>query len=217
MVATSLALAVMIGGIQRVSLPSILPYVMAGIMSFALSGIYILSEAPEVFMSSSNIIKNHAYPYTYYSFESLTRTFIIFLHNLVVFFIAMALIQALTLPNWTVIPALLVVYANSLVWGGLASMVAARFRDLRFMLPFCQQIIFFLTPVFWKPDNMGDWRSLLIAFNPFYGLVEIIRSPLLGHAASQLAWMQASCSLLLGSVLWLTVFSIFRKKIAFWI
>jgi ABC-type polysaccharide/polyol phosphate export permease len=135
MVATSLALAIVMGGIQGQILSDILPYVMGGIICFSLSGGYILSEAPDVYISSANIIRNHAYPFTYYSLESLSRTFIIFLHNIVVFYIVLVCLGRLAVPHWSILPALVVVYVNSVLWGSLVSMMAARFSDIRFLLP----------------------------------------------------------------------------------
>lgn len=217
MVATALALSIVIGGIQGQSLPDTLPYVMCGILSYGLTG-YILAEAPEVLMSSGFIIKNHAYPYTYYAFESITRTFFVFLHNLIAFYITLAILFRLAVPHWSIILALPLVYMNSFVWGTLASMVSARFRDMRFMLPFMSQIVFFMTPVFWHADSVkAGWRSALINFNPFYGLMEIVRSPLLGHGAPLVCWELSFSSLAVGLVLWLFFFGTFRGKIAFWV
>lgn len=216
MAATSLALAIVMGGIGGQNLSETLPFVMGGIMAFALSG-FILSEAPEIYMSSANIIKNHSYPFMYYNFEAVTRIFIVFLHNIVVFYIAMIVLQRLSVPNWTLLPALVLVYINTLLWSSLAAMVSTRFRDLRFMLPFMSQIVFFLTPVFWRPEHMKGWRTLIIDVNPFYGLTEIIRAPLLGQAAPLGAWGLAAGSVCVGVVVWLVSFSLYRSKIAFWV
>ena len=216
MVSTSLALSIIMGGIQGQNLPDALPYVMAGILSFALTS-YTLLEAPDAYMAASNIIKNHAYPFTYYTFESLTRIFLIFLHNCVAYAIVMAILLRLTVPHWSIIFGLIVVYMNSFVWGALSSMVASRFRDMRFLLPFMSQIVFFVTPVFWYPHNMKGWREHLVTFNPFYGLLEVVRSPIMGHAAPEQAWILALSSLGVGVVLWLLCFNAFRGKIAFWV
>ncbi|WP_246050347.1 ABC transporter permease [Asticcacaulis tiandongensis] len=215
-VATSLALAIMIGGIQGQLIQSVLPYIMAGLLCFSLSS-YVLNEAPEVYMSAASIIKNHAHPYSYYSFESLSRTFFIFFHNLVAFYLMLALVGSLAIPHWSILIAIPVVYANSFLWGSLAAMLGARFRDMRFLLPFVGQMLFFLTPVFWIPTNMGGWRTALLHFNPFYGLLEIVRSPLLGEAPPAVAWNLSLISLSLGLVFWLIFFGAFRRKIAFWV
>lgn len=216
MLASSLALSIVMGGIMKQNLADTLPYIMGGILCFALPG-YLLSEAPEVYMASSSIIKNNAYPFTYYTFESVTRTYIVFLHNLVVFYLALLVLQRLAVPNWTVILSLPIVYINSVVWGTLVSMMAARFRDLRFLLPFMSQIVFFLTPVFWRPDNLTGWRTIILKVNPFFGLMEIVRAPLLGHYPPMEAWYLSLASLGLGAVLWLIFFSALRGKIAFWV
>lgn len=217
MVATSLALAVVMGGIQGQKLEVVLPYVMAGILSFSISGVYILNEAPEVYMAHGNIIKNHAYPFSYYTLESATKSFLVFAHNIVAFYIALLLLGAFVAPHWSLIFGLLLVYINAVLWGTLSSMMSARFRDLRFMLPFVGQMAFFLTPVFWVPSSVAGWRSALISFNPFYGLVEVIRSPLLGQMPPVLALQQVAIFLAVGIVLWATCFGALRSKIAFWV
>ncbi len=216
MVATALALSIVIGGIQGQNLQDALPYVMCGILTYNLTG-YILAEAPEVYMASAYIIKNHAYPFTYYSLESITRTFFVFGHNLIAYYLVLAILQRFAIPDWSIIVALPVVYVNSLVWGTIASMLSARFRDMRFLLPFMSQIVFFVTPVFWHPDHMQGWRANIVRFNPFYGLMEIVRSPLMGHSAPAAAWILALSSVVVGLLVWLFAFGSFRSKIAFWV
>lgn len=217
MVATSLALAIVMGGIQNQDIRVVLPYVMAGIMCYTLAGTYIMNEAPEVFMSSANIIKNHAYPYMYYVLESFAKTFFIFLHNIVAFYIALLLLGKFVVPHWSLVLGVPAVFTTAVLWGSLTSMLAARYRDMRFMLPFIGQMIFFLTPVFWHAENMTGWREHLVRFNPFYGLVEILRAPLLGEMAPLLAWQQVGVAICLGFVVWSFFFGAFRGKIAFWV
>lgn len=216
MVATSLALAIVMGGIMQVDLAKMLPYTMAGIICFALMG-YVLTDAPEAFMQAANIIKNHAYPYTYYTFEGISRTFVVFIHNIVVFYITVLILRQFVVPHWQIVPALVLVSATMFFWGSMASMAAARFRDLRFLLPFMSQIIFFLTPVFWHAESVSGWRSYIVHANPFYGLLEIVRAPLLGNAAPFIAWQLSLVTLGVGIALWTLFFSLNRGKIAFWI
>lgn len=216
MVATSIALSIMIGGLQRQSLPQVLPYIMGGMLCWAIPG-SLLSEAPELYMGSASIIRNNAYPFTYYAFQGVTRTFILAAHNFVAYSVCMAFLMKLTVPNWSIIPGLILNYVNSFFWCSIFGMVSARFRDVRYLLPFSAQIIFFLTPVFWRPSFSSGWRAAIIDFNPFYGLMEIVRSPVLGVAAPAQAWGLALISLGVGALLWLWTFSAFRSKISFWV
>ena len=216
MLATSIALAIVMGGIQGQSLPDILPYIMGGILCFALPA-YILNEAPDVYINSANIIKNHAHPFTYYTFESVSRTFIIFFHNILAFYLVILLLQKAAIPHWSLLPGLVLVFANCVFWGPLISMIASRFRDMRYLLPFLNQIVFFITPVFWPYTKVVGWRSHLVNFNPFFGLMEMIRSPLLGSAPPEIVWILGASSLGVGAVLWFLFFSLFRGRIAFWV
>jgi len=216
MVFTSVAVAIVFGGLFGQSLQQALPYVMGGNLCASLVFFPVI-EAAEMFMAASGIIRNHAYPFTYYAFENVTRQFFLFLHNIVVYYIAMLLVGGLTVPHWTIVPGLIVTLINMVTWGMLIGMIAARFRDLRFLLPYLAQLFFFLTPIYWHADNLKGWRSYIALFNPFYGLIEIMRAPLMGHAAPISSWEMASGVFIVGILMWLIFFSLFRRRIPFWV
>ena len=78
------------------------------------------------------------------------------------------------------------------------------------------QIAFFMTPVIWKPEQLGRGQALLW-LNPFFDLLEIVRQPLLGTLPGADIWLGA---LLYSLVLWGLAWSMFaraRGRIAFWI
>ena len=53
--------------------------------------------------------------------------------------------------------------------------------------------------------------------NPFYDLLEVVRAPLLGGAASSHVWLAAlGYSILLGVVSW-SMFVRARARVAFWL
>ena len=135
MVFMSIAFSIVSSALFGQNLADTVPYVMAGIMGFNLVGI-IFGEAPEVFMSNAGIISNHAYPFTYYTFESVTKNFMVFFHNVVVLYIILALVQRLAIPHWSILLALPLVFINLFTWSSLVSMLSARFRDMRFFLPY---------------------------------------------------------------------------------
>ena len=78
------------------------------------------------------------------------------------------------------------------------------------------QIAFFITPILWKPEQLGRGQALL-PFNPFFDLLEIVRAPLLGMLPGTDIWLGA---VLYSLVLWGLAWSLFtraRGRIAFWI
>jgi len=217
LVATSVALALVFGAIFGNALKDYLPYVMGGIMCFSLAG-FCLMDSVEIFMRSSGIIRNHANPFSYYVFEAVARVFFLFLHNLVVFYIMLAIVGALVVPHWSLLLGIPVVLGCMFTWGTLAAMLAARFRDMRYLLPYIGTIVYFLTPILWHVDQLGNkTRAEIAGYNPFYGMLEIIRAPLLGHAAPANCWTMALVTLALGIVSWVLFFPPFRRRIAFWV
>jgi lipopolysaccharide transport system permease protein len=76
-------------------------------------------------------------------------------------------------------------------------------------------IAFFLSPVIWKPEQLGV-HAVWLPINPFYDMLEIIRAPLLDEVASPLVWAGAlGYSAVLCVLAWV-FFLRARGRIAFW-
>ena len=216
MVASSVSMAIVFGGIFGQDLKVALPLIMAGLLTYAMIA-FPLSEGPEAFVGNSTIIVNHAYPFTYFIFEAVCRSFFLFLHNLAVFYVLMAFIGSIAVPHWTILPGLMLAFTSMITWSTVTAMFAARFRDVRFMLPFLSSLFLVLTPIFWQPSMLTDWRLALVHYNPLYGLLEVIRMPLLGKMPPTEAWIIASITAVLGLVAWLVFFPANRRRIPFWV
>ncbi|MFZ4664630.1 MAG: ABC transporter permease [Caldilineaceae bacterium] len=216
MVASSVSMAIVFGGIFGQDLKVALPLIMAGLLTYMMV-VFPLSEAPEAFVGNSTIIVNHAYPFTYFIFEAVCKSFFLFLHNLAVFYVMMAFIGSMVVPHWAILPGLLLVFTSMITWSTITAMFAARFRDVRFMFPFLGSLFLVLTPIFWQPSMLSGWRLALVHYNPLYGLLEVIRMPLLGKMPPTEAWMIASVTAALGLVAWLVFFPANRRRIPFWV
>lgn len=213
---TSLAITLVFGLLFKQDLKVFLPYAMLGNLTGS-ACLWVLSEAPEIYISNSSIIKNHAYPFTYYSFEAVARNIMLFLHNLIVFYVFMIFNGTLSVPTWTLIPGMLIVIGCMLTWGTVIGMLSARYRDLRYLIPNLAALLYFLTPLYWRVETLGPEHQWVAEVNPLYHLVSIIRSPLLGVPVTQLNWMYSLGMLAAGAVLWLATFTPFRRRIPFWI
>jgi len=129
----------------------------------------------------------------------------------------MAFIGSIAVPHWTILPGLMLVFTSMITWSTVTAMFAARFRDVRFMLPFLSSLFLVLTPIFWAPSMLSGWRLVLVHYNPLYGLLEVIRMPLLGKMPPPEAWIIASITAVLGLVAWLVFFPANRRRIPFWV
>jgi lipopolysaccharide transport system permease protein len=77
--------------------------------------------------------------------------------------------------------------------------------------------MFFMTPVIWKPEQLGASGMAKLPFNPFFDLLEIVRGPLLESGVSGMTWLGAlAYSAALCSISW-AFFVRARGRITFWI
>ena len=177
----------------------------------------LVGESCQAFTESESVIRSVRMPYFLFAMRILIRNVLVLCHNvfvIVVVFLLMqiwpgatALLAILALPLWV-----LNAMAMSLLLGG----VCARFRDILPIVASVMQIAFFLTPVIWKPEQLGE-GAVWLPLNPFYVLLEIVRGPLLGEAPSLAVWAGAlGYSIVLWGAAW-TFFIRARGRISFWI
>ena len=74
-------------------------------------------------------------------------------------------------------------FAACLLLGAFCS----RFRDVPPIVGSVMQIAFFVTPIVWRPEQLGA-RGWWLPYNPFDALLEMVRQPLLGHEATWQVW-----------------------------
>ncbi len=177
----------------------------------------LVSDSCSVFTESEALIRSIRMPFFLFAIRILVRNVLVLGHNIcvivVVFIIfrmwpgADALLAVPALPLW-IVDGL----AMSLLLGGICS----RFRDIMPIVNSVMQIAFFLSPVIWKPEQLGE-LGVWLPLNPFYDMLEIVRAPLLGEAPSPLVWVGALVySGALCGLAWI-FFLRARGRIAFWV
>lgn len=177
----------------------------------------LVGESCSAFTESEPVIRSIRMPFFLFAIRILVRNVLVLAHNIcviIVVFLALkiwpgatALLAIPALPLW-IVDAL----ALSLLLGG----ICARFRDIMPIVNSVMQIAFFLSPVIWKPEQLGA-HAVWLPFNPIYDMLEIVRSPLLGQPASLLVWVAALVySAVLCGLAWM-FFLRARGRIAFWI
>jgi lipopolysaccharide transport system permease protein len=75
--------------------------------------------------------------------------------------------------------------------GLLFSSINAKYRDVRYILPFFFQILIFLSPVIYGTNIISPKNRLIFALNPMTGVIELIRSSL---ARTNVDWLILSIS-----------------------
>jgi ABC-2 type transport system permease protein/lipopolysaccharide transport system permease protein len=114
------------------------------------------------------------------------------------------------------IPGLTVLFFNAALVSLYIGMASARFRDVPQIISSITQIVFFVTPIMWKPELLGD-HSAIIFLNPFFHLIEIVRAPLLGDLPSAVNYAVTAFITMINMAIAASLFVRFRSRISYWV
>jgi len=133
------------------------------------------------FVRHSQLIQQQPLPILVHALRSVVGNFLVFVHNLVVVAIALAVAGVgVSWPTLLAIPAIAVILVNGVWVALLLGMLCARFRDLPQLVLLLVNIAFLVTPVFWYKQMLAG-RAYFVDLNPLYAFLEFVRSPLLGQ------------------------------------
>jgi ABC-2 type transport system permease protein/lipopolysaccharide transport system permease protein len=211
-----IALGVLYAELFRQRIDDFIPFFCVGILAWNLIASY-LTESGTLFTASESYIKQISLPFSVYVFRSGWAKLIIFAHNFVIYF--GVLIYFRIWPGSVALLAvvgLLFVALNGACASLTIGMVSARFRDIPQVINSVVQILFFVTPVMWKPDALKG-HAYITEYNPFFHLLQIVRAPLLGQLPTAANYMVVVLVTILNAALALYLFGRFRGRIAYWI
>ena len=195
----------------------ILPFVAIGMMGWQLiSG--IINDATMALQSSSNYFLNQYTSTSAIIYAVIYRNVFTFLLNMI-----FPLIICVVLGVHFTAHALMSILGTLLLiitCGWIAFVVAifcARFRDIVQIVASIIQIVFFLTPILWKPELLPPESQALVNWNPFAILLSIVRDPLLGRPVSVGYWAVACLLAFGGLIITLPFFGRFRRRVVYWL
>jgi lipopolysaccharide transport system permease protein len=210
------ALGILYAGLFNTPIEDFLPFLCVGLLVWTLVASF-LTEGGTLFTGSESYIKQIRLPYSVYVYRSTWSKLVTFFHNFIIYFAVLLYFQI-----WPgtvallAIPGLLVVLVN----GALASLsigiISARFRDVPPLIGSVVQIVFFVTPIFWKPEMLKG-RDYITDLNPFLHVLEIVRAPLLGSVPSAKNYLAVLLITLINIAITGAFFSRFRSRISYWV
>ena len=177
----------------------------------------IITEAGTLFTGSESYIKQIRLPYSLYVYRFIWSKVIIFAHNFVIYI--GVLIFFWTTPGWAgllAIPGFALLCLNGALTTLYIGMIAARFRDIPPIIASFIQIVFFVTPIMFKPEVLKS-HEYLVQINPFQHLIEVVRAPLLGTVPTTLNYVVVLAVTALNLIVALSFFARFRVRISYWI
>ena len=209
------ALGTLYGVLLRVELADYAPFLALGFIVWTLIS-SVITDGCNAFISAEGIIKHVGLPFSVHVYRLLWRNLLILCHNSAVFVIVAAIFGVW--PGWAgllAVPGLALLCLNGLWAGLLLGIVSARFRDVPPIVASVVRILFFVTPIIWMPELMPG-RAFVLDFNPFYHLVEIVRTPLLGKVPGLGSWLVALGITVAGWIVAFEFFRRYRRRIAYW-
>ena len=210
------ALGLLYGTIFKQPMDEYLPYLSSGFVVWGLISSLVL-DGTRAFIAGEFLIKQLTAPLSIHVYRVVWSNLIILLHNIWIF--AVVALWYGKNPGWVVflsIPGTILVLINGVWMGLLFGLLSARFRDIPQIIASVIQVMFFLTPIIWRPE-MVPKRALILDANPFYYLVEIVRAPLLGEAPTATMWFAVLLITVLGWCLALVFYTVYRWRLAYWV
>ena len=218
-----LSTAAMIGALTAVysllfnqPIKVMMPFIGAGFIMWNYLS-QVLIECTSIFVHQGSLYRNQKMNFSVSIYSVIYKHTIILAHSLVIIF---ALVVALDVPvNWhllQIVPAFALTWIAMVWFGYVIAMICVRYRDIIQIITTWLTIIFFITPVMWKPDFLPRKYHLIIELNPLAQFLEILRNPILGQPASAYAWLTTTAIALGGGLIALAVIGRYHSRIIFW-
>ena len=206
------------GTLFGMNMKEFFPYLVAGYIAWQFI-FMIISEGCSVFIEghAAAIQLNFPSDKFIHVLRMTMRNTVLFWHTFFIFVVA-TLVGDVSV-NWNsilVIPGFVLVLLNSLWMGLFLGVLGARYRDLSPLVNAVMGVLFFVTPVVWRKEQLGD-RGFLAEFNPFTHFLAVIREPLLGQPMPMVSVIVTCALLAVGGLLALWLFAATRRQLAFWI
>jgi len=176
----------------------------------------VVGEACAAFTQAEGMIRAVRMPLFVHAIRTLLRNLFVLAHTIVVIVVVDVIFSVW--PGWyapLAVPGVALWMLDGLAVCLLLGAFCARFRDIAPIVASVMQIAFFLTPVIWKPEQLGA-SAWLLPLNPFFAIMEVVRAPLLGAYPGETTWLAAILySIVLFVLSWL-MFVKARGRVAFW-
>jgi len=198
------------------SFGKILPYVCIGLIFWTML-VGLVNEGATTFITATRYILHMRIPLTTYVLQCLWRNLIIAGHNLIVYVVVAAIYEIVPTFETALFLVTFPLALWSVSWVPLSlAVVSTRFRDLPTMVGTVLNVLFWLTPIVYSPDQLGSKRWLATA-NPLAHVLDLVRLPLLNQVPAPNSFLIVIAMGLVGWAGTFLLFARFRARVPFWL
>ena len=211
------SIGLMFSTIFKSSVKEFLPYFAVGQIMWLLISAQ-LNDACIMFVQYQSVIKQISVPLAVHVLRKLWYNFILFLHNFLIIIAVLFIVgRAFSWESLYVIPALILILILLFLLSVILGIVCTRFRDVTQIVAVLLQLIYFFTPIFWMRKALPAKYSWVTDFNPFFHMIELVRSPLLGVVPAGYHWIYMLIYIAVSAAIAFYFMKRFRYKVAYWL
>lgn len=217
-----------------------LPYLATGfiIWSFLLG---CVNEGAQTFIYNEETMKHLPAPLTVQVLRTVWRLVLMLAHNMIIYVVMVAIFFSYLNPPYRLsedkpssrlmpgisadallaAPGLTLVVLNAVWVVMLFGILSTRFRDIPPVVESIMQLAFYVSPIVWSTDTLGDsaggLTTVLVQLNPFYHFINIVRAPLIGQTIEWQNWAVVLGFAVIGWTATLYALRNYRARVTYWV
>ena len=194
-----------------------IPFLASGFLVWNLVST-LTNEGCMIFVEAEPILKQVPIPLSAFAMKTLWRNVLVLLHCAPIYIVILVAFPVeVDADTLMVFPGFFLLCVN-LLWVVLAlGIICARFRDVTLIVQSALQVLFFLTPVFWQRELLTGRSAIIVDANPLFHLIDVVRSPLLGHMPSTFSFVYVCVLAVIGWAATLFLYWKSSYRIAYWV
>jgi lipopolysaccharide transport system permease protein len=193
-IAMTVVLCTVFAGVFGVTLSEYAPYLLSGLTFWSFISAAAISGC-QSFSQGESYIRQHRAPLAIYPLRTTLGAGYHFLVGMAVVLVAVAAFSGIGSPLalLSLAPSLVLLFVFAWSLAVCTGTLNALFHDTQHLLEIILQILFYMTPIIYKPEilinrNLG-WA---VRFNPFAVMLDLVRQPLLNGAPPAMGTVWAS-------------------------
>lgn len=191
-----------------------IPYVITGLVVWTYIS-QLITEGGKLFFANAAQIKEMPLSYISYIYKYLLRNTISLLLSFLPVLVLLLYFGKISDSNLLKTSLGIVIVSLNGFWVSILLGIATlHLKDLTEFVANFMRLVFFITPVLWTPEMAGT-KGEIVAFNPLYYFLDVIRSPLIAHEVNHNSYFVTLTITLTGIMLSYLVYNRNRDKISF--
>lgn len=212
-----LSIGLFYGTLLHLDTRAYLPYLLVGYAFWLLFSTLVV-DGCHAFIANGSLLRQRRTPLTVIVLRTVDRAFMTLAHNLAVLAIGLTLLGVFpTVGLLWLVPSLAIWWLNAMWLVLTLGIICARFRDVPPTVLSIVQLVFLVSPILWRPEEVPENLRLIALLNPLTHYLSIVRDPLLGVGVALSAWVVTIGITLAGWTVALFLLRSYRAQVVYWV